>query len=140
MNGGERRRIAVYDMCCVKIQSEGKKGKRRGGEWRAECLPVDHRREELGDEALVVWAKLLDVAFVVALAVEIVWVEGAHGFERLVILFDHEVLVRVLAVPGVEAVVPDHRQTLLGERRLILQDVEEILDSEQQPIKNCLKT
>lgn len=61
--------------------------------------PVDHRREELGDESLIIWPELLDVARLVVFAIQIVRVECAHCIERLLVLLVCEMRVRVLAVP-----------------------------------------
>lgn len=89
--------------------------------------PVDFGGEVLGDERLVVWAELLDVARLVVLTVKIIRIERANSLERLRVLLVREVCVRALAVPGVEAVVADHREALLGQRALVLQDGVEVL-------------
>ena len=41
-------------------------------------LPIKDRGEELGNEPLVIWPKGFDFNGLVALAVQVVWVEGAY--------------------------------------------------------------
>ena len=66
-------------------------------------LPIEGRREVLGDEALVVRAEAVDVHGLVALAVEVVRVERAHRRERALVLFVREMRVCALSVPSARA-------------------------------------
>ena len=115
----------IYDRFEKRSKEDNEKG--REGSEQTRPLPVDNGWEELGDEPFVVRAELLDVALVIAFAVEVVRVERTDGLERLVVLFAHEMLIRGFTVPRVEAVEPDHRETLFGEGGLVLEDVIEVL-------------
>ena len=51
---------------------------------------------------------------VVALAVEIIWVECLDGLQHLVVLLVHEVPVCTSRVERVEGVVSDHGESFVG--------------------------
>lgn len=64
---------------------------------------------------------------IVTLTIEVVWVEGLDSLQHLVVLLIHELMVSTSAVPWVEGVVTDDGESLLGQRRLVLDDVVQIL-------------
>ena len=94
---------------------------------QARRSPFDDVGEELRDEALIVRFDLLNVDGLVALAVEVVRVECTNCGERLRIALVREVSVRALTVPGVERMVADHGETLFRKRRLVLEDMVQVL-------------
>lgn len=66
--------------------------------------------EVLADEAVVVGLELLDVGLVlgvVALAIQVALLEGAHPGQHLLVLLIRQVGVGVLRVPRIEAVEAD---------------------------------
>lgn len=91
-------------------------------------LPLDDPvGEELVNELHVVGLELLGIGDTVALAVQVIGVESLDSLHHLPVLVAHEVAVSALTVPGVEGVVADHGQGLVGERGLVLDDVVEVL-------------
>lgn len=54
-------------------------------------LPIKDRGEELGYETLIIWAEGLHINGLVALAVQVVWVERAHCGQCALVLFVGEV-------------------------------------------------
>lgn len=85
--------------------------------------PIQDRGEKFRDQALVIGTELCGIARLVVFAIEVVWVEGADGSEDLVVLLVGEVRVCVFAMPGVEAVIADHRKTFCWECTLVLENV-----------------
>ncbi len=91
-------------------------------------LPFDDfLREILIDELEVVRLQLFDIGKAVALAVQVVRVEGANGLQHLLVVIVHELAVGALLMPGVEGVVADHGQGLERQSGLVLDDVVEVL-------------
>ena len=64
-------------------------------------LPIKDRREELGNQTLIVWAEGFSVNRIITLAVQVVWVERANRSKGSLVLFVCEVRVRALSVPSV---------------------------------------
>lgn len=73
------------------------------------------------------YLKLLHAGDTIALGVQVIRVESLDGLQHLMVLLAHELAVRALLVPGVEAVVADHGERLVGEGALVLDDVVEVL-------------
>lgn len=71
-------------------------------------LPVQNRREEFFDEALVVWSQHVHVDGFIAFAIKIVRVEGLDGLKDAEVFFVSKVRVSTFPVPRIEAVVADH--------------------------------
>lgn len=71
--------------------------------------------------------ELLHAGNTVTLGVEVVRVESLDSLQHLMVLLAHELPVRTLLVPGVEAVVADHGESLVGQLALVLDDVVEVL-------------
>ena len=89
--------------------------------------PLDDFGEELRNEILVIRLDVLDADGLVALAVEVVWVERAHRLKRAHVVRVCQVGIRALAMPRVEGVVADHVQSFGGKRALLLENVVEVL-------------
>ena len=53
--------------------------------------PVKDGGEELGDETLIIWAEGLNIDWLVALAVKVVWIERAHCSQCALVFFVREV-------------------------------------------------
>ena len=91
------------------------------------ALPLDDLREVFGNQALVVGLDLLDVNRLIALAVEVIRVEGTYGLEGTGVVGVREMSVCAFAVPRVEGVVADHVQRIHREGALLLEDMVEVL-------------
>ena len=127
-------------------------GEARGvvpGRFQRTELPVEDGREELRDQPLIIWLKLLGFNGFVGFGVEVVRVEGPNGSQRLLICLVGQMAVRVLPVPPgkhetndmrngvgkerwkndarVKAVVSNHMEASLGETALVLQHAVEVL-------------
>jgi hypothetical protein len=89
--------------------------------------PIKNRWEELGDQGFVVRPQLDRVAGLVTFAVEIVWVERAHGCQNVPVLFVCKVRVGAFSVPRVEAVIADHGQAFFRQGALVLEYVVQVL-------------
>ena len=63
-------------------------------------LPVEDWREELRDQPLVIWLKLLGIHGFVRFGVEVVRVEGPDGSQRLLVGLVGQMAVRALPVPS----------------------------------------
>ena len=50
-------------------------------------LPIKDRREELGNQALIIWPEGLGVNWIIALAVQVVWVERTRSSKGSLVLF-----------------------------------------------------
>jgi hypothetical protein len=74
-----------------------------------------------------IYLQLLRLGHIIALAVQIVRVEGFDGLEHLLIMAVHELTVGAFGVPWVEGVVAYHGERLRWQRALLLGDVVEIL-------------
>jgi len=86
-------------------------------------LPIQHRREELLDQPLVVRTEFGWVDRIIALAVQVIWIELANSSENLLILLVRQVRVRTLPMPGIEAVISYHGQRCFRQRALVFEDV-----------------
>lgn len=84
-------------------------------------------REKLINKLHVIGLQLLDAGDVIALAVQVVGIKRVDGLEHVPVLVAHELAVGALAVPGVEGVVADHGEGLLGQGGLVADDVVEVL-------------
>lgn len=128
----ERKRVIKWKMSVCRKKNRGRGRIDSEKNWidrPSSCffLPVNFGGEVFSDERLVVRAELLDIARLVVLTVQVIRIKRPHGLKRLRVLLVREVCVRALAMPGVEAVVADHREALLGQRALVLQDGVEVL-------------
>jgi hypothetical protein len=66
--------------------------------WRT--LPIKDGGKEFGYEPLIIWAEGLDVHKLVALAIQVIWVERAHCGQSALVLFVREVRICSLTVPS----------------------------------------
>jgi len=78
------------------------------------------------DELYVVRLQVFDFRDVIALAVQVIWVERPDRRQHLLILRIHHPLVPASTVPRVERVVSDHCEGLIRESALLLADMVEI--------------
>jgi len=83
--------------------------------------------EVLIDELKVVRLELFHGRHIIALGVQVIGVECPDSLQHLLVVFVHEVVIRAGIVPGVEAVVSDHGQRLIWQRRLLLDDMVQVL-------------
>ena len=97
---------------------------------RGRISPVKHWREEFCNQTLVVRGQLFDVDALVTFAIEVVRVEGLHSGKNFFVLLVGKVAVCALAVPRVEAVIPNHGESFGREGALILHDIVEVLKEE----------
>lgn len=72
------------------------------------------------------YLEFLGAGNIVALAVQIVWVERLDSLEHLLVVVVHQLVVRTGVVPGVERVVADHGEGLVRKGGLVLDDVVEV--------------
>jgi hypothetical protein len=78
-NAGHREHVGRYDKKMqLPIRSNVDGDGRVNPHQNNYILPIKDRGEELGNEPLVIWPEGFDFNGFVALAVQVVWVEGAY--------------------------------------------------------------
>jgi hypothetical protein len=82
------------------------------------------RSRRLGGMA---YLEILNLGHIIALAVKVVRIERPNSLQHPLVLLVHHPVIRVLAMPWVEAVVSDHGQSLVWNCALLFHDVVQIL-------------
>jgi hypothetical protein len=119
-----------------------RRGKRRGAEDAKATrrrLPIELGGEEFFNKTLIVRSEFLYIDGLVALAVEVVWVESLDCGEDLLILLVGKMAVGTFTMPWVEAVIADHCQGFVGKIALVFENVVEVLCERRVRIELCIE-